>query len=360
MIDLNNIDETKKADPDGYLEILEKTPALCRQMWDKFKASDYEFKEFDKIVVCAMGGSAIGADMARFLIEKHTTLPVQIVRDYNLPNWVDDKTLALVLSYSGNTEETLSGFADAKKNNAQIFVMASGGKLLELAIEGKLNYFELPKSFPPRTTWGLFFYVVLELLMKAGKIKEGTFKLEESIVAMEKIIAGSKADIDVDNNLTKQIAMSLTNSIPIVFGAEHLASVASRWKKEFNENSKIPSFYDEIPELNHNLQQGLECKKELKDSLSMFVLSSELYHERNQRRAQIIQETFSKQEFDVTTIQTGGKTYEESIAGTVVLGTYISVYLAFLLGKNPVLFEAIEELKAMLNTKEFTEKLLQE
>jgi len=357
MINLNAIAEIKKADPDGYLDILAGTPSMCRDIWQQFQAQSYDLAEFDKIVVCAMGGSAIGADMARFLVEKHTKMPIQIVRDYKLPGWVDEKTLALVYSYSGNTEETLSGFVEAKKRGSQIFIVAAGGKLIELAKKYDLNYFELPKNYPPRTTWGLFFYITLELLIKSGRIKSGLLELEKSMAAMDKIVAANQAEIDIDNNLSKQIAVSLTNSIPIIFGAEHLASVASRWKKEFNENSKIVAFYDEIPELNHNLQQGLECKKELKNSLSMLVLSSELYHPRNLKRAQIIQETFTKQEFDVTTMQIGGKTYEESIVSAVLLGTYASVYLAFLLGKNPVLFEAIEELKDMLKTKEYTDGL---
>lgn len=358
MINLNSTDEIKNADPDGYLEILQKTPEMCRDIWEKFKAENYEFEEFDKVVVCAMGGSAIGADMARFLVEKHTSLPIQIVRDYNLPNWVDEKTLAIVNSYSGNTEETLSGFVDARNRGAQIFAIASGGKLLELSKDNGYNHFELPKNLPPRTAWGLSFYVVLELLIKAKKIESDKLKLSESIDAMTEISEGSAADIDMDSNLSKQLARGLSSSIPIVFGAEHLASVARRWKGEFNENSKIPSFYEEIPELNHNLQQGLECKKELKDSLSIIILNSELYHDRNQKRAQIIQETFTNQEFDMTMVQVGGNTYEESITSAVMLGDYVSVYLALLLEKNPVLFTAIEELKAMLNTGEYTEKLL--
>lgn len=358
MLNLNNIEEIKKADPSGYLPILKNTPAQIKSVWDEFKNLPFQKLDFNKIVVCAMGGSAIGADMAKFLVEKYSTLPIQIVRDYNLPNWVNDSTLAIVISYSGNTEETLSGYVQAKNKNAQIFCLASGGKLLELAKQDNYQYFVLPPNMPPRTAWGHSFFIVLELLIKMGKLAESEIDLNSCVLEMSQAVSMYSEDIAMENNLSKQIALNLSNRIPVVFGAEHLATVARRLKGEFNENSKIPSFYEEIPELNHNAQQGLTCSENLKKSISIVSLKSSLFHERNQLRTDIIGQTFAKQGFDIRTIEIAGDNYDKSICHGVIFGDYLSVYLAFLLGHDPVPFTAIEELKGMLKTGEYINKLL--
>ena len=279
MLDLNNIEEIKSADPSGYLPILKDTPNQIKKVWEEFKGQEVSKIEFDKIIVCAMGGSAIGADMAKFLVEKYSKLPIQIVRDYNLPNWVDEKTLAIIISYSGNTEETLSGYVQAKAKGANVFCITSGGKLLELSKENNYQHFVLPPNMPPRTAWGHSFFVVLELLIKQGILKSEDINLAESVDVMSKTVGIYNEDMDLDNNLAKQIASNLVGSIPIVFGAEHLAAVARRIKGEFNENTKIPSYYEEIPELNHNAQQGLECTDEQKKAIKIMILKSNLYHE---------------------------------------------------------------------------------
>jgi glucose/mannose-6-phosphate isomerase len=358
MLNLNNLSEIKSADPSGYLPILQNTPNQIKSVWEEFKKTNYPIKDFNKIIVCAMGGSAIGADMAKFLVEKYSKLPIQIVRDYNLPNWVDQDTLAIIISYSGNTEETLSGYIEAAAKKAQMFCLASGGKLLELAKQNNHDYFILPPNMPPRTAWGHSFFIVLELLIKFDVLNPTDIKLSESITAMEKAVATYQEDQLIENNIAKQIAGSLVGSIPIVFGAEHLAVVARRLKGEFNENTKIPAYYEEIPALNHNAQQGLECFEELKKAIKILILKSDLYHERNQTRADIIKQTFTKQGFDMQTIQIFGDNFTSSICQGVILGDYVSVYLAFLLGKDPVPFTAIEELKGMLQTGEYVEKIL--
>jgi len=359
MFDLSNIKEIKSADPSGYLPILRHTPSEIKQVWEQFKDnSQITSFSFDKVVVCAMGGSAIGADMAKFVIEKYSSLPIQIVRDYQLPNWVDSQTLAIIISYSGNTEETISGYLAAVDRGAHVFCLASGGQLLTLAQQNTQEYFVMPPNLPPRTAWGHSFFIVLELLVKLGKISADQIDLSGSIQAMEQAVADNCEDIASDQNLAKQIASVLANSIPIVFGAEHLSAVARRLKGEFNENSKIPAYYEEIPELNHNAQQGLECVDSLKKSLQIIILQSPLYHPRNQLRAQIIQQTFSRQNFSIQTIDVPGNNLTSSICQGVVIGDYISVYLAFLLGKDPVPFTAIEELKGMLKTGEYVEEIL--
>jgi len=357
-VDLNNIESIKQADPSGYLPILKNTPADIKKVWEEFKAQNFAAKKFDKIVVCAMGGSAIGADMAKSVVEKYSHLPMQIVRDYQLPNWVDDKTLAIIISYSGNTEETISGFVDAQNRGAQIFCITSGGKLLELAQENSLDHFVLPPNMPPRTAWGHSFFVVLELLIKYEVLNPVLVSLDSSIQVMQETIEECWEDVSADKNEAKQIAAMLTESIPVVFAAEHLAAVARRWKGEFNENTKIHSFFDEVPELNHNAQQGLEAADDLKKAVRILILQSHLYHPRNQLRAQIIQESFSAQGLSTDLVKIGGKNITESICRGVIIGDYISVYLAFLLGHDPVPFQAIEDLKAKLDSKKYVAELL--
>lgn len=357
-LDLNDIESIKQADPSGYLPILKNTPAEIKTVWEDFKAQDFAPKKFNKIVVCAMGGSAIGADMAKSVVEKHSHLPMQIVRDYQLPNWVDEQTLAVIISYSGNTEETISGFVDAQNRAAQIFCITSGGKLLELAEKKSIDHFVLPPNMPPRTAWGHSFFVVLELLIKYEVLDPILASLNSSLVIMEETIARCQEAVDVEQNLAKQIALKLTDYTPVVFAAEHLAPVARRWKGEFNENTKIHSFFDEVPELNHNAQQGLEAVNDLKKTIRILILQSHLYHPRNQLRTRIIQESFSAQGLSTELVSLGGGNITESICQGVIIGDYISVYLAFLLGHDPVPFQAIEDLKSKLDSKKYVTELL--
>lgn len=358
MIDLNDCNEIISKDPDGYLKLLKETPEMCRQNNKEFNKNDWEKVSFDKILVSAMGGSAIGADLAKYLIENQTNLPIQIVRDYVMPNWLDENTLFLAISYSGNTEETISGYLEARKKKAKIFVITSGGKLSDLARSDKYPIWHLPKNLPPRTAWGLSFFTILSYLTKQNAAHFDDQQMEDMFLMMEKMIIENEEGIEVKENLAKQIAIGLQKTIPIVLGAQHLGAVARRWKGEFNENSKIPSYYEEFPELNHNSQQGLECSEELKKSLNFLILNSDSYHERNILRAKVIYETLVKTGFSATEIKIGGKSEADSIVGAVVLGDYISVYLAFLLDKNPVLFTAIEDLKSFLKTEEYVNRIL--
>ncbi len=358
MIDLNDVNEIEKSDPDGYLKILAETPSLCRQVLAEFDQVGLAKKKFEKVAICAMGGSAIGADLARYLLEFKTNLNIQVLRDYNLPNWVDNKTLVIAISYSGNTEETLTAFSLAKKRNCLIYVIASGGKLIEQTKNNLIDYFLLPTGLPPRTAWGLSFILVNELIRKYGALQKNDLDSKVMIDEMEKSIDAYRHALPIEKNPAKSIALSLVKSTPIIFGAEHLGVVARRWKGQFNENAKLPSFYEDLPELNHNSQQGLECGDEIKKSLSYLVLDSANYHPRNQLRAKVVFESWQKNGFDATLVQVGGENTFEEMIRCVILGDFVSVYLALMLGKNPVKYEAIEELKAYLKTEEYTKELL--
>lgn len=358
MIDLNEVSEIENSDPDGYFKILANTPDLCRKVLSEFDQVVLAKKKFEKVAICAMGGSAIGADLARYLLEFKTNLSIQVLRDYNLPNWVDNKTLVIVISYSGNTEETLTALSVAKKRNSIIYAIASGGKVIEQAKNNLFDYFLLPPGLPPRTAWGLSFILVNELMRKYGFLQKDDLDSKVMIEEMEKSIDNYRHSLPIDKNPAKSIALSLVKSTPIIFGAEHLGVVARRWKGQFNENAKLPSFYEDLPELNHNSQQGLECIDEIKRSLTYLVLDSENYHPRNQLRAKVVFESWQKSGFDATLVQVGGETAFEETIRCVILGDFVSVYLALMLGKNPVKYEAIEELKSYLKTEEYTKELL--
>mgnify|MGYP000898246000 CR=1 FL=1 len=358
MLDLNNVSEIENKDPDGYLKILAETPALCKNVLDDFLKIQLPRRKFEKVVICAMGGSAIGADLAKSLLEQKTNLMIQVIRDYNLPNWVDNKTLVIAISYSGNTEETLTAFYQAKKRNSQIYVIASGGKLIEQAKNNLFDYYLLPTGLPPRTAWGLSFILVNELLRKYGLLPDDQLDSEKMIKEMSLALKNYDHHLSIEENPAKKIALGLTETVPIIFGAEHLGVVARRWKGQFNENAKIPSFYEELPELNHNSQQGLECIEPIKQRLSYIILDSNNYHPRNQLRAKVVNESWSNNGFDTTLVQVGGDSAFEETIRVVILGDYVSVYLALLLEKNPVKFEAIEELKRHLKTEEYTNELL--
>ena len=210
---------------------------------------------YNNIIVCGMGGSAIGGDFVKTILLNKLDIPIHINRNYSMPHWVNENTLVIICSYSGNTEETISCFNKTVKLNLKPVVISSGGYILNEAIENKYEYVQLPKGIQPRAAFGYSASLLLLLLNKMG-IVHNQFRedLLDSITAIKEM---SLLYCEVnDNNEALNFSSSIFNKFPIIYGTPLTNVVSLRFRCQLAENTKILSSHFMIPEQNHNEIEG--------------------------------------------------------------------------------------------------------
>ncbi|MEE9190819.1 MAG: bifunctional phosphoglucose/phosphomannose isomerase, partial [Candidatus Neomarinimicrobiota bacterium] len=209
-----------------------------------------------KILFAGMGGSAIGGDLIRVLIQDDLMIPLIVIRDYFLPKWADESTLVLCSSYSGNTEETLSIYSSAKEKNCRVAGISTGGELSSSLIADGFDFIKIPTGYQPRAALGLSFIPILYLLNKMQLISGNILsEISNSIARIyEKRELYSQPE---EINPTYHLAKDINGKIPVMIGSALKTEViARRWKGQFCENSKIVAFHNELPEMNHNEVEG--------------------------------------------------------------------------------------------------------
>ncbi|MBI2588106.1 bifunctional phosphoglucose/phosphomannose isomerase [Candidatus Berkelbacteria bacterium] len=311
---------------------------IISQLKDTFKKASglsLPLKKFKEVVISGMGGSSIGGDIFRALAFPQSKIPIHILRDYHLPEFVNKDTLVICVSYSGNTEETLQAFKEARARKAPLFAIASGGELEKIALKHKIPFFKIEVKAQPRESLGAMLAVVLALGQKIGliKINPDDFAFQPDL-----------------ENKAKEFALSLKNIIPVFVGAEHLAPVARRFKTQINENSKQAAFFEELPELCHNTIAGLDNPSCLSD-LCFVLLSSPCYYTRNQKRVKILAEIFNQKKvkhqiWQASRLKNRSKTAE--MLNFLSLADALSLELALLNKANPKIVPTIDYLKKRL------------
>lgn len=305
-----------------------------------------EFRDVRNIVVAAMGGSALAGEFVKAWLRVRLKIPFEIVRDYTLPATVDKDTLVIASSYSGDTEETLAALEQAAERGCQIVVMAAGGRLKALAAERGYPVLVLPGGYQPRMTVlygarGLA--TVLERLgLGAGLIGE----LERAAAWMSARLGGWLLDSPTGRNRAKQIAQELHGFPLVVYGGPTLAMPALKWKIDLNENSKNVAFWNQFPEFNHNEFIGWQYPKD--KALRVVELQSHLDHPQIAKRFAVSNELLAGQMPAPIIVRAEGETALEQMLWALLLGDFVSAYLAFLNGIDPTPVALVEELKKKL------------
>ncbi len=301
---------------------------------------DLQFPKVEGAIVCGMGGSSLPADIVNALWIEHTRL--EISREYFLPVWVNEKTLAFVCSFSGNTEETISAYHQAHERNMPVCVITRGGKLAEMAKEWNdplLLIDESRPTFQPRFASGFFYAFITLAMQRAGLI-------DADIAEHLQQVSDALAKFDPEDE-AKQIASRLKGRIPLVYSSGcFVDSVARIWKIKFNENSKIPSFYNAIPELNHNEMVGFT--NTLSAPLHVLMLRDSNEYERISVRFEALKELLSKLGIEHSEVWFEGSSDAEKIFRMLYLGDFVTYYLALELGYDPTPVEIVESFKAAI------------
>jgi glucose/mannose-6-phosphate isomerase len=333
-------------DPAGMLsDVLAQPDQFSDAMWRVESAGIKRGDHALGLVVCGMGGSAIGGDLAAAAIGLRARAPITTIRCYDLPEWVGGDTLVLCASYSGNTEETLSCFEQAGRAGAPRVVVTTGGKLAEAAREAGVPVVGVPSGMQPRAAVVYMTVAVLEVAELAGAAPSLRDEVEESASLVRDLAGrwGPEADGDSD---AKRIATALVGRIPVVYGGRLTTAPARRWRSQLNENSKIPAFYGELPEAHHNEVVGWHHTDA---PLTALILEAPGEHERMGARFDITAEVARAAGLQVQRVRAHGDSPVALVMSLVLLGDLISVYLGVLLGQDPTPVAEIEALKARLS-----------
>ncbi len=356
MINLDDQQIYKKYDPQGMLAHIYNLPQMCRRAWRmaaEFKLPEY--KDIDKIVVAGMGGSAIGGDIAASLVADESKIPVLVHRGYDLPAFVDEKTLVVASSYSGMTEETLSAFRQALDTGANNLVITTGGELKTLAEENNIPVFCFDYVCQPRAALPFSLLPLLNFLQRLGIIEAKDDDVAEAVAVLEKLSSEVNETVAIDTNKAKQLAQALHGKphekMAVIYGAGITAAVAMRWKTQINENSKAWSFYEISPELNHNSIVGYSFPKIIPPNTSIVILKSKLQRDSIHRRFDIISQLLYKAKISYYQLEGWGRGALAQVMSLVLFGDYVSYYLAILNQIDPTPVEAIDFLKGELGKK---------
>ena len=351
---LDNAEELRKLDPGGMLGALRGLPEQCREAWEKASGLKLPagYQEIDRIVVLGMGGSAIAGDIWRVLLQRESDVPVFNVRQYDLPPFVDAQTLVIASSFSGETEEVLSAFSQALATPAPRIVITTGGQLLTTARANGVPAFSFTYNQEPRAAIGWGLMPLLAIGKALGLMTDVERDVDEAIEALTKVVAESTEDVPEARNPAKQLARGLHEKLPVIYGAGPLLEVAHRWKTQLNESAKTWAFYEELPELHHNALVGFDLPKSTaKETAVVFLESATLVHPRVQLRYQFTKDLLRKSGVSVLSAAAGDGCALAQVLSLVLLGDYVSAYLAFLYGVDPTPTKVIDELKAWLATQ---------
>jgi glucose/mannose-6-phosphate isomerase len=303
----------------------------------------------ENIVYLGMGGSAIAGDILNEVVFNQLPIPMQVVRGYECPAYCSRKTLIIVSSYSGNTEETLSSLDQGRSKGAKIIAVTSGGELARLAKKNKWKLIELPDGFPPRQAFGYLFFPVLYLLTKFISGSDLEKQIENLTKHVSAQIVRSDEHSSEGKSLAREIAFKLHNKIPLIYSVEpYYKSVAFRWRTQLNENAKTLAFHHVLPEMNHNEIVGWEMDGRLTKDLIVIFLESELYPRPIKTRIQLTKKILRDKGIDVIEVYGTGKSQLEITISLICMGDWVSYYLAMLYEKDPLAILNIDYLKSEL------------
>ncbi|MCL2140745.1 MAG: bifunctional phosphoglucose/phosphomannose isomerase [Dehalococcoidia bacterium] len=348
--DLDNIAIYSLLDPSDMLRHLHDIPQLCLHAWEKAEQVSLpdDYRQIKKVVILGMGGSAIGGDLLSSLIADECPVPIITTREYTVPAFVDEQTLVIASSYSGTTEETLSSFEPLLNHACRKIVMASGGKLAQMAKEFGFPLYILDYQSPPRAALPVSFITLANIFCQLGFLDEKQLNLTEACQILHQEERLIDISVPEKDNVAKQIANKLYGKLSIIYGAEHLSVVAGRWRLQINENAKAWAFSAIFPELNHNATTGYEVPNGISQSTHVVMLRGHNLHPRVKIRYDITGRILEKAGVQYSIIDAKGHSKLAQMLSAIILGDYTSYYLALLYGIDPYPIKAVEDLKAEL------------
>jgi len=329
---------TKIIDKENMREVINKSAGQFATGLDLAKNIKIQ-GTFKSVVICGMGGSALPGDILSYLLLPKA--PIYIHKDYNLPAVANEDSLVVCISYSGNTEETVSSLQECINKNITCVAIASGGKLGKIAEEHNIPLVKIPSGIQPRSATGYLFSALIGTLINCNIVED----------VSEEILNTAEELTKINTTLEKEgkiLAKRLDKKIPLVYASSVFQTIAKIWKIKFNENSKIPAFTNFFPELNHNEMVGFTGVKKT-SGLHLLIIKDSADHPRTIKRMELTSLLLKKKGVKTDFIETKQGTLMFRMFSSLLLGDWVSYYLAINNNIDPTPVDMVEEFKVLLN-----------
>jgi len=350
-MNFNDFQKIKEIDAQNMLSYIDGLPDQLMKGWQAaLKLELPDIKNISKVIIAGMGGSAIGGEILSTYVKPFCSVPIISHSDYQLPEWAKtEDTLLICSSHSGNTEEVISVYHDAQKAKTQIMSITTGGKLAELSKQDGNPYWKFATDSQPRAAVGYSFSYLLTLFFRLGFITDPSADLEIAVNDMKEQQKKMIAEIDAAFNPAKRTAGQFLGRWLTIFGGGIMSPVAKRWKAQINENAKSQANYEILPEANHNTLQGiLQPAEQYPNSITVFLKASE-NHPRLKLRDELTQMTMMVEGHNVTFNFIKGSSVLSQIWNGILLGDYVSFYMAIAYEIDPTPVPMLVELKNKLS-----------
>lgn len=351
---LDTPDAARDSDHSNLVEVIQSFPRQLALAGEEFAALALpaDLASCREVVFCGMGGSAIGSDIACDLPQKLVRKPLHVVREYNLPAFVDQESLVVVVSYSGETEEALSCFREGHERGAKLLVITSGAKLAAEASAVGATVYKFDFKAPPRDALGYLLASLPRVLAAAGVLQPKEADMTKAIAGLGTLVPRLGPNVPTKENRAKELAYLLYDHVPMVIGSGTLRGVARRWKGQFNEHAKSASYFDLLPEADHNTVEGFQFPPRFRDDVVVLVLHSTYDHPEVVKRAHLLEKFLDTQHVAWHEPKLGlpqQDLWGEKLS-LVALGDWVSYYLALLYRTDPAATPAINALKRELRS----------
>jgi glucose/mannose-6-phosphate isomerase len=316
-----------------------------------WKLNPEEFADARNIVVAGMGGSAIAGDLAATLLRPTLLVPFNVHRHYVLPEYVDDESLVISSSYSGNTDETIAATEDALRRKAMMAAISTGGLLKDICELNEVPLCQIPEGLQPRAALGYSFACLMLFCEKIGLIKDYEAELKETIAGLQKYREVYIEDSLVETNTAKSLALRLHGKTAVIYSGPSLTDGAGlRLKGQICENGKQLAWANQFPEFNHNEIEGWNDRiGDLKDKLAIVILRDAEDIPQIRLRMNVVRDQIKELGVDVIELHSKGKSRTERMFSLIQLGDFASYYLALLNDADPTPVPAIESLKQQMS-----------
>jgi len=347
----SDIEITRENDPQDMIGYISDLPDQLGRAWDMgsrfpLPAAD----EVRQIVIVGVGGSAIGADLLSAYVQPICKVPVILWRNYGIPLHAHSAgTLIVFSSKSGNTEEVLNAFEQARSSSAAKLAITTGGKLAGLGAEAGVPVWQFDHDGEPRTAVGYSFGLLLALLQRLQLIPDQDEAIHSAVKAMKKQQKQLAPDQPLDSNPALQLARRMQNTWPVVLASDFLEPVARRWRTQIAELAKALAQFEALPEGNHNMLEAVHFPSELHPASLMIFLQAGKNHNRNLLRSRFTRENFDQAGLPTAVVEAAGETRLAQQWTSLHFGDYAAYYLALDYGVNPTPVPLMQEFKARLH-----------
>jgi len=345
---IESVERIRAADPEDMLGRIKELPKQIQDAWQVTRAAQLPpaYGDVRNITVIGMGGSAIGGDLAAALLADELKVPMSVHRDYGLPAFIGRDSLVIASSYSGNTEETLSAFEEARKRGAKVLALTTGGTLATQARAANYPVVTFSYKARPRATLGYSLGLVLGSLTRLGLTRDLSADIDAAVADLAKL--EERVHEGARTNDAKKLAIELYGRIVFAYGAGVMGVMARRVKGQWNENAKNWSAYDVMSELNHNAVVGFPNPQIAREAITVLLLRSDRDNPRHKIRFDVTRELLDRASIQHKSLEFGGTNLLSEVLQMTLFTDYVSFYVALLNGADPSPNTAIDYLKDRL------------